>query len=654
MVYRRWISSLPPIALLMVLGCSGDDAASDSDTLGGDVSEAGTDSSASNASNASNASDGTSGDTSETEGTETTGEDTSASTGDDDTGGDGQATMCAVILDDSDTAVEAFCEAGNLGDPCIGHPTTCTNADSASTYRDEQPGLAKYPWYQAAILWARENDHRRVEVDPGTIDVNEASAVPTPTGKVGFFVPSHIDLRGSTDLDAPTVLINTDTNPNPGSIPPPNRVQAMVMVSEDTYEYPEGHDHHKDMYRAPTSDTTISYLQISGVAAPPSDCDSRSLSLESITDTDEFTPDPPTIYDRSEIQAYFGILVDRTDGENGNVDLHHLIVAHVEMGIQLGWANFGLKADPSCQTTSCVRLFYAQPVNGQCAQGNYRYLDVLGAYTCIIEGAEPNCVRNYCPMGRFLYEGGETDPGVVHNSSFCDADQGVSGAYASNVDIYRNFMLEIRPTPNGYTNAGIWGYTNSSIFDNYITSGDFCYAAEGSNFPNVDVETWKQVTGYYPTDPGISGDDYQILGQYIVGDANDFFLDTDPYGAWGTNNDFTYNKCVDFARSGVALVRQNYTWVGANQMSGTGPGNSLEGVFLLDAMNTFVYGNTISDTTTGVWVYGFPGYGSPLGSINNSCYQYYDLATNTYMDWPNSFNNVTTIWDIGAGSVCLH
>jgi len=104
----------------------------------------------------------------------------------------------------------------------------------------------------------------------------------------------------------------------------------------------------------------------------------------------------------------------------------------------------------------------------------------------------------------------------------------------------------------------------------------------------------------------------------------------------------------------VGLVRQNYTWVGANHLNGLGPGNSLEGVFLLDAMNSFIYGNTISNTTTGVWAYGFPGYGSPLGSIGNNCYQNYDLATNTFSDWPNVFNNVATIWDIGAGSVCLH
>lgn len=379
-----------------------------------------------------------------------------------------------------------------------------------------------------------------------------------------------------------------------------------------------------------------------------------SYSMTSVSETLDSPPPEPTIVERSNIMAYFGIWVDAADGDDGNVSFHHLTVAHVETGIQLGWASFGYKDDPSCVTNACVRLSYQLPSGSSCGVGSLAYLNVFGGYRCIVQSQASGCSPNYCPMARWLYRGSSSGNGQVRNSSFCDVDQGISGAYASRLDITKNLVLGVRATPNGFTDAGIWTYSDSTVTNNYVTSGDHSHSAEGSNFPYVDNEAWKAVTGFYPTDPGINGDDYQILGQYLVAEANLFFLANDAYGGFGMNVRITNNRFLDFAYGGSAMVRQSMTWVGDNEIRGLGAGSSRAGVFLMDCIGTSVYGNSISAATNGIWVLGFPGVNSQDGSINNTCYQNYDPGSGSFTTSVNTFSNVTTPYNIAAGSVCVH
>ena len=584
----------------------------------------------------------------------------------------GDYAMCARVYT-SDGGQRAFCASSDFGRGCLGATALVCTDDGGGTY----------PWYQAAIYWARDHGHSRVGLDAGTITITNTTKLawgfPWNAG-VGIHVPPGIHLEGSMVYDLAPTIINVANSVDD--------LSAVVLV------------HDKTGMRQ-LSDASVSYLTLVGTTTPGRSrgelCPSRGHRLESILELDD---DPPRMTVETGVTTgkrryTVGVHVGEANNTGPAVNVHHMRITHLGVGVAYGWNTNQIKEDPSCVTEPGIEIKIEGKVD-VCPKDSFekklgisrgarksavnreenscgpsecsRKGDVVG---CLLSLSRPDlddlpekqdyCVRvsqrvvtaRYCANKPFEFLGNPQARAQVHHNSICDVNVGAN-IVGGNVDVNKNVVIRY-PTDRtgvfGLSTDGHWPYSSSTTHtENYVAGFQMGFLTDGSQYAMLGECDFKKVTGYYPSD-FFDPQDWLDLQQIIFDDAQEYFVQSDPWRGFIDHVHVRDNRFLQNA-TGISLYRVNWGHAGFNVIRSPIVGCCGKGSFGVSVSNTtnsWIYGNRIEDFRHGIDVFGTPGQQSSLGSCYNGIGVFCsDPGCPQWGRYPNVFSGS----DIEGGVAC--
>ncbi|NOK11286.1 hypothetical protein [Corallococcus exercitus] len=575
--------------------------------------------------------------------------------------------MCARVANAAGTVQRAFCAQGKQGQMCRGdHSRTCDEEDVGSSSGNWPRSI----WYQAAIDWAKAQGHPTVMLDPGiiTITPDTAQTIGYPYSAVGIHVPSGIHLEGSHDYGTAPTVINAGAN---------TPLDVMVLVADRT--------------TAPViSNAGVSYVTLAGTDLPyyglGEACPAAGHNLTSILQLDGNEPQLTNAVTWDFITAdgrknTAGIRVLESQGQNvGPVDIHHVKIAHVALGIAYGWNTPNTKEDSTCETRPGIKLTLTPAGGQQCPTGTHlRTLSIKpGAQQCwptscaanppagsvicpatstasgspgpqidycvAVEPGDPS--RSYCNVQPYEFHGNPDARSQVHNNSICDVRVGIN-IVGGNVDVTKNVV--IRHTTNepnhfGLSTDGHTPYTQFTTHsENFVSGFTLGFLTDGSQYIVMDDCGFRKLTGYARGDLA-TDQNFLDLAQFAVDDAQQLQWTTDPTRGF---IDHVYIRDNRFLKNvqGISLYRVNWGFVGFNTISGAGSATAQGdfGVLLSNTLNSWVYGNTVDQFQRGIEIGGKPGEQSQLGSCHNGIHTYCSgPGCPVWASYPNAISQTGT------------
>lgn len=561
--------------------------------------------------------------------------------------------VCAIVKNAQGEIQETFCERGSLGQSCS-NGIACTNDTFDSAYHPGGGSGGTFPWYQEAIYWAKNNEHPTVVLTKGQLSISDAGRLPArfPHNEgVGIHVPSGVHLRGEkgwseSNLTEEQTIIRAATT---------SRMRALVLVSDQLLS--DGN----------VVGAEVSHLTLIGSSAIL-ECDSAGVTMSSIVELDQNPPLVPNIVPEEPIAEY-GVLVDESSAGNQtpageSVNVHHLVVNHVENGIAYGWNTAFQKEDDTCKTNACFSLDFHLRA-GECPRGQYAMplslpephrrrpdcgpTPVEKRY-CVEIVRDAECVeKNYCYNRPHEYVGRDDNwwaRAKVFNNSVCNVDTGIN-IVGGNVDVHHNLVTRHHGIRDGFglSPDGHWPHSsNTTFYENYVYGFDIGFLTDGSQYMAFDGHEIEQILG--GRDPGCfpTWQDYLDVQQIIFDDAQKWLIGTGDWerglvtGVTVRDNRFKGN----LSDVGINLYKVNWAWVGFNSI---GDPNSVENITAIgvdNTLNSWIYGNTIATDSRGIWVRGTPGIQSHHGSCFNGMGLYYDPEAISYTEYPNVYQAPTS------------
>ena len=477
--------------------------------------------------------------------------------------------------------------------------------------------------------------------------LNSSNLLPAtwPYSKVGLFVPSDVNLAGSKDLNNPT-FIQVDNSVTESV--------NIVLVSQDRMM--AGREN------ATVQNSSVSYFTISGNKdADPtaSQCDRRSLTLNSISDIDAYAVPPKVPAASAANLKHVGVQVDTSVAPTAAVNVHHVVVGHTNIGIQYGWNTPFVKENASCQSKSCFTFAYQDTnADGSCpgpAPDWYPMNLKLPRKSCLPQNTcvhvvpvieVPACVPKFCPSMPYEYQGPASARAKVHNNSVCN-NNGAINIAGGNVDVFRNFT--IRNTignefanalnPDGHVSSGV------SFYENYIHGYDKGSVVDGSQYVVVSAGDYLNITGYAnDACPNSWDDTFLYLQQIIFDHAQKSFITTAPFLGMINNLSYTNNRFINTTEIGISLYRVNWASVGNNIFESSSPNSTA--ILLDNGLNSWIYGNSITaksaaTSSKGIKIAGSPGMQSKWGSCYNGIGSKYDFTSREITLIANAYSGLS-------------
>jgi hypothetical protein len=563
--------------------------------------------------------------------------------------------MCARVVNGAGAVQRAFCAPGKLGQMCRGdHSRTCEQEGQGDPASSTGRRLI---WYQAAIDWAKAWNHPRVLLDPGiiTITADTAQKLGHPYDLAGIHVPPGIHLEGSHDYGQAPSIINVGSQ---------TKLDALVVVAD-----PSSLEH------AVISDAGVSYLTLSGSALPyygaGEACPASGHNLTSILQLDGHEPGLSNFTwnfiqsDNRKDTAGIRILAS-TDSTATPVNVHHVKISHVALGIAYGWNTPVTPEDSSCVTRLGIRLRLTPAVNDSCPDGVKKLWLSLRpgaqesrpascstpippppaatgiaprAFCMVPEPGEAS--PHYCNVQPYEFHGNPNARSQIHNNSICDVRVGIN-VVGGNVDVTKNVVLRHPTNESNYFGLSTDGHMPYTQFtthsENFVSGFSLGFLTDGSQYIMMDDCAFRQLTGYAKEDFA-SAQDFLDLAQYAVDDAQKQRWMTDPTRGF---IDHVYVRDNRFYKNvrGLSLYRVNWGFVGFNTIDGANAASAADiGVLVDNTINSWVYGNTIRDYNHAIHIRGSPGQQSQLGSCHNGIHTYCSgPGCPVWASYPNVFS----------------
>lgn len=583
--------------------------------------------------------------------------------------------MCAQVSNAAGAVQRTFCAHGNQGLSCRGDLTRVCDQE------DPGPGTALWPrsiWYQAAIDWAKQQGHPKVNLDPGVITITATTGqeVGFPYSPVGIHVPSGIHLKGARDaLLGPTII-------NVGLETP---LAALVLVA--------------DLTAVPVlSDVSVSYLDLVGTTDASyslgQKCPAYADTLTSILQLDTQPPvlgTGPWNFITGNRADTAGLRVLQShDSTAAPVNVHHMKVTHLAMGIAYGWNTSNIPEDPNCETrpgltltvnpslqadggcpantdmrmlrrsalatecrpASCAAspppntpqcpapaVYPSTPYEASAASEDDAGNPLLYPY-CITKGPG-DALPNYCNVHPFEFHGNPNARSQIHNNSICDVRVGIN-VLGGNIDVTKNVVIR-HPTnvANHFalSSDGHMPYTqNTTYSENYVSGFTLGFLTDGNQYIVVDDCAFRQLTGYDKKEFA-TVQNFLDLSQFMLDNSQQRNFQTDPQRGF---IDHVYIRDNRFYKNvlGLSMYRVNWGFIGFNTIDGQGAADpAAYGIQLSNTLNSWVYGNTLRNTNYAIEIGGLPQYQSLLGSCYNGIHTYCSgPGCPVWASYPNAFS----------------
>ncbi len=383
----------------------------------------------------------------------------------------------------------------------------------------------------------------------------------------------------------------------------------------------------------------------------------------------DVTDPPPSLPAQTVPHSLYGVLIGESPAGTGPVHVHHLRIAHVNTGIQYGWKTFGEPTVQGCETDPCATLEFG-PATGGCQPGDYAMTlrlpgDTSAQAHCVHPSPVAPCTPTYCANVAHEFVGNTASHSTVFNNSVCDTVAGIT-LIGGQIDVRHNVVLRSFGGGDGagLSSDGRQPYSRDTAWtENYVYGHTTGFLGDGLRYVSISDASFERMTGY---DKGSFADprDVIALQRVILDMASADCLSANPEDGFIDHVRLQKNRLVVAAGGmGVALRRTNFAWLGFNTVSAVDGVVASAGVLLDDTMNSWVYGNTITNATHGIAVSGAPGEKSRSGSCWNGIDVNWDEVTQEFTSHPNEYQNTTCTVHYGvdycsessaAEAVCEH